>query len=567
MKHHVTILAMLISPVAALSQTGSGTPSPRLPVWGLWFVAAALLVAVGVWYVVFRSRQRVKELQLLASKDREIAMYREQLYVNLTHELRTPLSLVISPLEKLAEEHPHPEIDTALIHARELLRHFNDILKWNKLEANAMTVAPLLGEVVGEVRKIAERFQHQAANKGIRLTFASGKKELWGHVDFDKLETILSNLLINAIKYCPEGSEVHLQLDAVEEGRKLQLRVSDTGPGIPQHLQSSIFERFEQGPANGGAGIGLALVQRLTLLLGGHVSLSSTEGKGAAFTVVLPFEQAAAQKARPENVTLPVPADAAERPLLLLVEDNTELRAFIASGLSEGYEVVEAGTAEDGLLLAREQLPDIVVTDVMLPGQIDGMALCQTLKKEELTSHIPVLVLTARIGVETRVEALDAKADAYLSKPFSPKELLLTLHNLLENRRLMRERFQTILRLDWTEENGDSSALDPFLERTLALIHEHLDDSKFGVEQLAAAMRISRVQLFKKLKSLAGMPPAGLLRTIRLERARHLLEKNEDSVSSVAYEVGYDNPNYFSKAFKKHFGISPSETGLHSSGS
>jgi len=430
-----------------------------------------------------------------------------------------------------------------------------------------MTVAPLLGEVVAEVRKIAELFQHQAANKGIRLTFASGKKEIWGHVDFDKLETILSNLLINAIKYCPQGSAVHLQLDLAESGGKLQFRVSDDGPGIPPHLQLTIFERFGQGPANSGTGIGLALVQRLTLLLGGQVSLDSAEGTGAAFTVVLPFQQASERKNRQQEE---VPALAQngtdECPLLLLVEDNAELRSFISSELSKNYEVLQAGTAEQGLDLAAGQLPDIVVTDVMLPGEMDGMQLCETLKNQELTSHIPVLVLTARTGVDTRLEALEAKADAYLSKPFSPKELAHTLHNLLENRRLMRERFQTILRLDWTEGRVDSPALEPFLERTLALIHEHLDDSGFGVEQLAAALRISRVQLFKKLKSLTGMPPAGLLRTIRLERGRHLLEKNGHTVSSVAYEVGFDNPNYFSKAFKKHFGISPSEAGRHSSG-
>ena len=529
-----------------------------------------MLMASGIAFIAYRNRQKAKEVQLLASKDREIAMQREQLYVNITHELRTPLTLIISPLERLASKNPHPDVSMALHHAQELLHRFNDILKWNKLEANAMTLSPQVGEVVEEVQKIVDRMRPIAESKGLNMECLPGFEECWCQLDFEKLDTILSNLLMNAIKFTDRGGAVKVEID-LEQSQSpghIQLKVSDNGKGISEEALSGIFDRFRQvgsGASMGGAGIGLALVKRLTDLMKGDIKVESVPVSGTMFTLnfplkmvdKLPEKQVKTGPTIVNNVKGDVSKD--EKAQLLLVEDSPDLRNFIASTLQPVYDLLQVASVPDALELARENLPDIIISDIMLLGERTGIDLCRELKSDPLTSHIPVLMLTARSGSETKQKALEAGVDAYLTKPFSVRELELSLDNLLENRRILRERFQTTLKLDWTEAEPATPATDPYIEMVLKQIHKHLDDSQFGIEQLAQSMKISRVQLFKKIKSLTGMPPADLLRTIRLETAMRLLETGAGNVSEVAYQTGFDNPNYFSKAFKQHFGKGPSE--------
>jgi signal transduction histidine kinase/DNA-binding response OmpR family regulator len=532
-----------------------------------WAVIAGLLFVTSMaGFLIYREKQRRRALREAVSRDREAAMLREQLYVNITHELRTPLTLVISPLEKLAEENPQPDVEQALQHARELLRRFNDVLHWKKLEDKAMKVTSRVGDVVEAVQKMVQQLKPAAESKYIKVEFHSNEQAYWGELDFDKLETILSNLVLNAIKYTPAKGWINITLDFSEKKNGhtwLHLSISDNGEGISKEKITAIFDRYQQGYTTNaqisGAGIGLALVKELIQLLGGKIEVASDGIKGAEFKLALPFT--AMDASAIADTEMAAYAEKTERleafSLALIVEDNPDLRAFMASAFEDKYNVLLASTAEEGLKSAKENLPDIVVTDIMLPGEQDGIALCRELKSDLLTSHIPVITLTARTGFDTKAEALSAGADAHLTKPFSVKDLELTLQNILQNRRLLAEGFQSSLKVQWSKDAEPVS--DPFLERALEHVRKEIDNAGFGVEQLADAMRISRVQLFKKTKSLIGLPPGDLIRNLRLEKAKFLLETGAGNVSDVAYQTGFANPNYFSKAFKKHFGISPSK--------
>ena len=495
-------------------------------------------------------------------------MHREQLYVNVTHELRTPLTLIISPLEKLAMESPNPLIQLALKSARELEIRFNDILNWNKLEANAMSITTSVGHFEEEIQKTVNRFRPAAKENGVSLRFQQPADEHWMELDFEKLLTILSNLLGNALKFTDPGNEIWVETEFFEKNQVsfLKLIVGNNGEDIPPEILPSIFKRFTQAdktkPHTIGSGIGLALAGGLTELMGGKIEASSEPGTGAVFTVTLPFQIAERRPVTTQSTSAGAASETDKREMVqvLLVEDNPELSDFIAYSFSNTFEIIQAADSATGMESAVENLPDIVISDIMLPGGEDGIALCGKLKKNHLTCHIPVLILTARTNFNTKKAALEAGAEAYMTKPFSVEELELTLRSLLDNRRRVQEKFQRSLFYGEQEKSAATVPLpDPFLEDTLSQINQNLEDPQFGVEALAQTMRISRVQLYKKIKTLTGIPPADLLRNIRLEKARQMLERGTGNVSHVAYSTGFDNPNYFSKAFKKHFGMPPSD--------
>jgi len=523
---------------------------------------SALLLIFGTGH---RNRKKAEEAQLAASRDREMAMQREQLYVNVTHELRTPLTLIISPLEKLTQESPHPLVYTALRSARELELRFNDILKWNKLEANAMTVQPSVGCLEEEIHQTVNTFSSLAEGKGVVVHFRPVRQGHWIALDFEKLQTILSNLLVNALKFTKQGDEIWVETDFFKEGPSFMLTVRDTGEDIPPDLLGSIFERFTQADKSKhdtiGSGIGLALSKGLAELMGGTIKAISGNGSGAVFSLTLPCQLVEKEEVALQDEPTSNPGSDHKKELMqvLLVEDNPELRDFIAHSFSGAFEILQAPDVPAGMRAAKENLPDIIISDVMLPGGGDGIFFCRELKLDPLTCHIPVLILTARTDFDTKKAALGAGADAYMKKPFLVEELDLTLRSLLENRRRLQEKFQSDLFPRGQGKAMTAPLSDPFLEDAFGQINTNLDNSNFGVEELARAMRISRVQLFKKIKTLTGMPPADLLRNIRLEKAHHLLETGAGNVSQVAYSTGFDNPNYFSKAFKKHFGLPPSD--------
>ncbi|HEX8532202.1 MAG TPA: response regulator, partial [Cytophagales bacterium] len=353
----------------------------------------------------------------------------------------------------------------------------------------------------------------------------------------------------------------------------LRLEVTDTGKGIPDGELPHLFRRFYQGPGEGrtGTGIGLALVRELTELLGGTVSVRSRPGAGSAFTVTLPVAEGASRAERPDPAPappLPRPEEAPGpatgsaaapwgKPILLVAEDDAELRDYLGTVFSPHYHVLTAADGETALQLAGVHLPDAVVTDWMMPG-LEGPELCRRLKHDEKTCHIPVVLLTSRSGPPSQLVGLAAGADDYVAKPFHATLLLQRVHNLVQNRLRLRRAFG---RPGWLPAGeAPASRLDEsFLQKAAALVEEHLDDPHFDAEQLQEALNLSQMQLYRKLKSLTDLSGRDFIRYVRLQRAAQLLEAGGLGVSEVAYRVGFNDPAYFSRSFKKQFGRSPLE--------
>ncbi|MEX0600890.1 MAG: ATP-binding protein, partial [Rhodothermales bacterium] len=393
------------------------------------------------------------------------------------------------------------------------------------------------------------------------------------------MEKVTSNLLSNAIKFTPEGGRVELSVGAAADGA-VEMRVTDTGPGIPADAIERIFDRFYQVDGTStrhheGTGIGLALARELILLHGGTIHSESEPGGGALFIVTLPHAEVSkiyAADSESEIVTVPddrqtaadLEDDAADgsgddtdETVILVVEDNTDMRTYLAAGLESIGRVVLAENGEDGMDRAFDEVPDLIVSDVMMPG-VDGLELCSALKEDRRTSHIPILLLTARADHDSRVEGYDRGADAYLAKPFSKPELLARTRGLLANRQRLHAHFKRTSVL--TLPDVDVSSRDAtFLEDVTTVLEENLADPNFGVDRLADAAALSKRQLLRKLNALTGQPPSEMLRRLRMERAGALLSQDAGTVKETAHAVGYRSASSFRKAFNDHYGTSPSK--------
>ncbi len=532
-------------------------------------------------------------------------------FTNISHEFRTPLTLILGPAEELADEGPDPatrrKSGLILRNARRLLHLINQLLDLSKLEAGAMRLVPTAGDAAQLARQLAGTFASMAEARGIRFG-TEGPVRLPLVFDAPKLEIVLTNLLSNALRFTPAGGEVALSWRAVAATTTapalVELAVRDTGPGIaPEHLPQ-LFNRFYQGAhpttpgAQPGTGVGLTLVKELTELHGGTVVASSAAGQGATFAVRLPYGLVPAPTAADE----PVPAltghdgtaagagdDPAETPprpaaesplpeadLVLFVEDNEDVREFIRSSLEPaGYRLLEAADGRAGVEMALASVPDLVISDVMMPG-LDGYGVVRQLKAHPATSHVPVVLLTAKSAATDRLEGLETGADAYLGKPFAARELRAQVRNLLA----LRDRTRALTRAeqhlvlagppdpDGTPADEPAPTLAParlsaldrdFLARVAASVEENLAESEFDVDQLSRAVALSRTQVQRKLRALTGQAPAEYIRTARLLRARALLREQAGTVAEIGYGVGFSSPAHFSTVFSRQFGYPPSE--------
>jgi len=395
-------------------------------------------------------------------------------------------------------------------------------------------------------------------------------------IDQAKLEGILYNLLSNAIKFTEPAGVIAVELKASKD--KFDLLFTDTGIGIPENKMPYIFDRFYQVDASDtrtqeGTGIGLAITKELTELMGGQLTVHSIPGEGTTLQVSMPIHQIDAPYAGFEQVSKPIahsftidnilsPAQVNDdQPLLLVIEDNFELRQFIIAVLIDSYQVIEAANGEEGLTLGLERIPDLVITDLMMP-LINGYQVCTSLKSNEKTSHVPVVMLTAKADTDSRIAGLETRADAYLSKPFDQRELLATIENLIALRRQLQDKYNQ--GNIWQADNNSIPSMEQvFLEKIKRSVEAHLDDEQYSVDQLGDEIGMSRVQLHRKLKGLTNQSPGELIRVFRLQRAFHLLKNKACTVSEVAYMVGFSNPNSFSTSFSKHFGFAPSEAAGH----
>ncbi|HMB93879.1 MAG TPA: two-component regulator propeller domain-containing protein, partial [Rhodothermales bacterium] len=543
--------------------------------------------------VAERTRDLVAEKQKTEEQARRLAELdaaKDRFFANLSHEFRTPLTLITGPLQdalagKYTAEALRRQHRLMLRQAQQLLHLVNQLLDLTKLEAGQMALHQEPGDLAAFLHQLVCGFAPLAEHGRITLQFRSERKAQPAYFDPEVLSTVSSNLLSNALKFTPEGGKVWvvLQETTVDNGTFIEITVKDTGPGIPREDLARIFNRFEQVDGSTtrvheGTGIGLALARELIELHGGKILVESEVGFGSAFIVRLPLEEPGQDEptrqtrggaVSPDLAVFlqdssdgsskaePVVAETASAaPTVLIVEDNADVRAFLRSHLEPGYRVVEAADGEAGLAQAQAHRPDLILSDVMMP-RMDGYALCRALKADETLRAIPVVLLTARANEQDTVLGLETGADEYLTKPFSASELRARVANLIATRQQLRMQFSREVRV---EPAGIAVASEEaaFLERILAVIEDHLGDSTFNVEMLAAEMGLSSRQLTRRVRAVTGEAPGRLIRRLRLERATYLLEAHVSTIAEVAYAVGFQDADHFSKQFRRVYGVPPS---------
>lgn len=537
-------------------------------------IIVLMLISFAVIYRSIIVRRRLAE---------EAAETKLTFFTNVSHEFRTPLTLIADPVDRLLADPSINEEQSRLLrlvhkNVEIMLKLVNEILDFRKVQKGKMRIQTSRFDLSAAVEQWTDCFRPAAEHKRIELT-AQTEPSIGITADKEKVEKIVFNLLSNALKFTPEGGRVTVSMRTV--GNNIAISVADTGPGMTETEARHVFERFYQvNKTNGGTGIGLSLVKSFAEMHQGSASVESTPGKGSVFTVTLPFCPTAGVDATESDhdtaaSSMPVSIDessiepsepsAADRmtdsellpgqkPLALIVDDSVTMRSYIASMLTETYDVTLAANGLEGLDKALKTVPDIVIADVMMP-EMDGFQLCSRLKKETATSHIPVLLLTAMAMDDQRTQGYDCGADAYITKPFSSKVLIARMKNLLETRRQLKTIYC----------NGDVNDTKPcdadtrFMIDFNRIVTKRMADSSLSVEDVSAELSLSRVQMYRKVKALTGSTPVELIRIVRLKRAEKLLRQGSQTVSEVAYAVGFSSPSYFAKCFKEQFGRLPSE--------
>lgn len=521
-----------------------------------------LLIAGFVYYRVQRSNSR-KNQQLLEIQESmnkqltEIDKMKSRFFASVSHEFRTPLTLIKGPIEQLLANPAQPlTVEKAKMiqrNSNRLLQLVNQLLDLSKLESGNLHVENGEGDIYKFLRMISSSFDSYAQQHNINYKIKFDDESLWTSFDHDKLEKIVYNLLSNAFKFTSQQGTV--TFTCWNHDQKIIIQVTDSGKGIaPQHLPH-IFDRFYQVDDRHdyeGSGIGLSLVKELVSLMGGAIEVTSDIGSGTAFSITLP-----AVIIEPLTVSIPTEIVAVEKDTILIIEDNVDMRAFIREQLSPAYRVIEAANGVEGLAVATQNVPDLIISDIMMP-QMDGIAFCEAVKKDERTSHIPVIILTAKEGRTSKIEGLETGADDYLTKPFDTFELLARIKNLIAQRQQLRKTFSQQVVLQ--PKNITINSVDQlFLQKVESAIEKDLADPEFGVPQLQDALSMSKTQFHRKMKALTDQAPGEFLRTYRLKRAAQLLEQQGGGVTEIAFAVGFGSLSYFTRSFKEMYGQSPSE--------
>ena len=521
-----------------------------------------VLLLVGIMIYVYRTvvaRHRIEE---------ETVAAKLQFFTNISHELRTPLTLIAEPVNYIIHDDNLNSQQRSMLHIIQrnvvvLTQLVNEILDFRKVQNGKMELRLSDFNLTENMKQWIMLFSASAQKKHITISMEAPDTILL-RADQDKIERICYNLLSNALKYTSEGGKISLQ--AIKKDERVIISVTDSGCGISNNELPYIFDRFYQAKNAGrGTGIGLAIVKAFTELHHGVVSATSVEGKGSTFSINIPVRQEGAVSKQPtekvEQLVEPsaikeIPNQArhidelvqphqTDKPEVLIIDDNIDIRTYLRSVLSEKYNVSEASDGKVALELARKIVPDIVLSDIMMPV-MDGLEFCQQLKTDKAISHIPVILLTARSLDEQRAEGYEHGADAYISKPFSLRLLLSRIDNLIESRKKLNQTWSKGVEAD--EIGNLSNEIDKsFLKQLRKIIQENLSNSDLSVEQIGDEIGLSRVQLYRKVKALTGYSPVEILRKARLTRARHLLRTTDKSVSEVAYAVGFSTPSYFSK--------------------
>ncbi len=576
------------------------------------FIYILLLFSAIWWFINFRLKflekktveleaivkERTKEvtqqkeiLEEQAKKLVELDRLKTNFFTNISHEFRTPLTLVMGQIENIldstAEEKVKAKLQMALSNSKRLHSLINQLLELSRLEAGEIRLKVANVELISFLKKVFSAFDSYAERKNVRLEFSSESSLLYLYFDREKLEEIFNNLISNAIKFTLEGGTITLKIIEGKADNKIEIVVKDTGVGISQEALPYIFDRFYQVDGSQtreyeGTGIGLAIVKELVDLHQGEIKVESAPGSGTTFKIYMKkgsahflnksfveiVDQTVKLKTKEENQTSTLfdeknpleeneEVGINEKDLVLVVEDNTEMQSYIQEQLIDNFNVVLAKNGEDGIKKAFDSVPDLIITDVMMPI-INGYDLTIKLKNDRRTSHIPIIMLTAKADEESKLKGLDLGVDDYLIKPFSKKELYARVGNLIKLRSLLKERYKEIsaISLDKIE----AKPMDQeFLEKVFACIKEHLEDSQFGVSFLADEVGLSVSQLNRKLNALINQSAGKLIRSTKLDYAAQLLKSKAGNISEIAFRVGFSDAPSFTHSFKEKFGYTPSE--------
>ncbi len=540
------------------------------------------LLLLARWILLERARLkfRMEQERRHARQLHEVDEMKTRFFTNVSHEFRTPLTLILSPLEQLIQKEgpAGQQRQLQLIHrnAKRLLHLVNQLLDFRKMDVQGLTLRPTRQDIVAFCREVYHSFSDLSEKKHINFTFETNAEDLEIVFDQDKLERILFNLLSNAFKFTPEQGRVAMRLHLPttdSPAQWLTIQVTDTGIGIAPAQQEKVFERFFQGELpdnliNQGSGIGLAIAKEFVQLHGGTLSIDSEPDRGSTFTVRLPVRDALTPSDRPgadpvsetpamTTQAVMTPGNVARKPVVLLVEDNEDFRFYLKDNLSRQYTLLEAANGKDGWQLVQQHRPDLVVSDVMMP-EMDGITLCRRIKADRHTAHIPVLLLTARSGEEQRLEGFKTGASDYITKPFNVAILTARIKNLIAQQQLVQQSLRPPM--DITPGAIEVTSVDEKLvQKAIQAVEANIADPDFSVEDLSHELNMSRVQLYKKLMALTDKSPIEFIRTIRLRRAAQLLGKSQLTVAEIAYQVGFNNPKNFAKYFKQEYGVIPSQ--------
>ncbi|NJN26808.1 MAG: response regulator [Cyclobacteriaceae bacterium] len=608
-----------------------------LPIWWKstpFLLLASLAIAI-ISFLQFRVLTHIKSLknlnlklegksEQLEEKNEKIEHQRDQLrkkvaqieklsqsrlrfFTNITHEFRTPISLILAPLEFLKSksslqdaENRRKYYDIIQRNANRLLLLINQILEIYKVEENTMAFSPAPGELSAHVRQIVDLFEGLAQQQHVALIFESGNEALWAEYDQDKIEKILFNLLSNAFKNVPSFGEIKVKLKTSDrqpvDGSKtaeptIVFSVTDNGRGIPQEYISKVFDRFFHYENDGnvrihkGTGIGLSYIKDLCKTHHGAISVESDPGVATTFTLYIPYiavEQL--QIKNPENppgfIALSPTIHSAvadlsqsliqdvieeeqstttaqkdEKPKLLVVDDDSDMRTVLRMSFEHNYQIFEAKDGLEALNLARKENPELIISDIMMAA-MDGIELCKKLKNDFNTSHIPIILLSAKTRAENKINGYESGADGYVEKPFNVKLLKSRVHTLIRNRNTLIKRFLTDINLK-PEEMAIASVDEIFIQHAVKCVERHMDDESLDADSMAKEIGVSRIQLYRKIKSISGQTVNEFIKSIRLKHAARLLMQKQLTISQIAYSTGFSAPNHFATYFKKHFGTTP----------
>lgn len=552
----------------------------QLVKYSLGIASLLMLLFAGLIYLYRNNKRKNKQLEFLAVQLKELDQFKSQLYTNITHEFRTPLTVIMGMIDNIKGHTQEKKLIQR--NSKNLLRLVSQLLDLSKLESGSLTLHLVEGNIVNYIQYLTESFYSMAQDKNVRLTFYSEEKEIRVYYDEHKIQHVIYNMLSNAIKFTEDGGKVvlHLKKLAISDASKsnIQIIIKDTGIGIPAEVIPRLFDRFYQADNSStrsyeGTGIGLAFVNELVKFMDGEIQVESEVGLGTTFKIALPLKEGSVDEiitnknkiiesnsvgsAIPikTNTSTPPLNETKDKPIVLIVEDNLDVLHYIQTLLQDSYQIFTAKNGDFGIKKAIEHIPDIIISDVMMPVK-DGYELCETLKQDQKTSHIPIILLTAKATTEDRVEGLKFGADAYLTKPFKKEELLVRLDQLVALRKKLQNRYAQTPEASFQEPASEIE--DAFLQKIRSFVEANLNNPAFSVPDLETALLMSKTQVYRKIKALTDRSPSSFIRYIRLQKAKQMLLNTKQGISEIAYDVGFNDPNYFSRCFHEEFGKSPS---------